>query len=205
MPTQMKRRHLIWTGNLLVFVLALIFVSITACQPFPQKVLSGWLYILWGNGPAGSDRGSVKTVLIDDRGQWYHLLLDEKLTKPYGGPLALNGKRVKVVLDPTASTPVPIIVLSITLEKIVQDPPQQAELLGWFRVLWYDGPPGSQVGGLEYWLDVDQGPSYRLQIDDKLLKPFGEARNLDGKRVKVILDLTATTPGPILVLSIELQ
>jgi hypothetical protein len=187
-------------GRLLTLALVLILTwGITACQSLASKTLSGWLYILWGDGPPGSEHSSMKTVLIDDRSQWHSLFLDEKLAKPFGGLLALSGKRVRVSLDSTAT------VLSLQLEETTQKAPQRADLSGLLRVLWYDGPPGSDIGGMEYWLDADWGQSYRLQIDEKLIKPLGEPLTLDGKRVKVVVDLTSSIQGFVLVLSLHLE
>lgn len=36
-------------------------------------------------------------MLIDDQGRWTRLLLDKDLIRPFGGPLAFNRKRVKIV------------------------------------------------------------------------------------------------------------
>lgn len=51
--------------------------------------LSGCFQTIWN--------GDAKYMLIDEQGQWTRLLLEPSLTQPFGGPLALNRKRVKVV------------------------------------------------------------------------------------------------------------
>lgn len=84
-------------------------------------------------------------------------------------------------------------------------PPQQVSLSGWFHVIWYDGPPGSGTGGVTYWLDDDQGQSYQLLIDEKLLKPLGGPLALNGQRVKVIAEVLTTPSGALRVLAIELE
>ncbi len=50
--------------------------------------LSGRLHIVWNGEP--------RFMLIDDRGVAVRLLIDEDLTRPFGGPRALNQKRVRV-------------------------------------------------------------------------------------------------------------
>jgi len=50
--------------------------------------LLGRFHIIWNGAPL--------FFLSDDRGQTTRLLLDEAIAKPLGGPLALNGRRVRV-------------------------------------------------------------------------------------------------------------
>ncbi|MDW8110787.1 MAG: hypothetical protein RMJ96_04200 [Candidatus Bipolaricaulota bacterium] len=79
-------------------------------------------------------------------------------------------------------------------------------VVGWFHILWYDGPPGSGLQGEQYWLDTDQGDSYRLLIDPKLFVPFGGVLALNRQRVKITTDaLPAAAPGPLRVQSIALE
>lgn len=92
----MRYRRVITRGLLLLFAV-LAFAVITACQPATPLLLSGWLNIVWYDGPPGSEIGGIEYWLTDDQGQRYQLLLDEKLAEPLGGSLALNGKRVKIV------------------------------------------------------------------------------------------------------------
>lgn len=54
-----------------------------------QVRLSGCFHVIWN--------GSPKYMLIDDQGRWTRLLLDESVTRPLGGTLALNRKRVGIV------------------------------------------------------------------------------------------------------------
>lgn len=84
-------------------------------------------------------------------------------------------------------------------------PTQQVTVSGWFHVIWYDGPPGSGTGGATYWLDDDQGQSYRLLLDEKLIQPLGGALALDGQRVRVTAEPVATPPGALRVIAIELE
>ncbi|MCL6508802.1 MAG: hypothetical protein K6T59_17465, partial [Bryobacteraceae bacterium] len=55
----------------------------------PLVAKSGWFHVVWNGGP--------RYLLVDDRGGWTRLLLDEEIAKPFGGPLGLRGKRVKVI------------------------------------------------------------------------------------------------------------
>jgi hypothetical protein len=75
-------------------------VGASNSEPTPssqQVALIGWFHIIWEDSLANS-AGESKTryVLIDDQNQWTELLLEEGLTKPLGGPLALNRQRVRV-------------------------------------------------------------------------------------------------------------
>jgi M6 family metalloprotease-like protein/uncharacterized repeat protein (TIGR01451 family) len=58
--------------------------------------LSGWLAVIWGDGPPGSNVNVEEYWLTHDNGQSTRLLLSEELTKPWGGRLALNQRRVTV-------------------------------------------------------------------------------------------------------------
>ena len=63
----------------------------------PDETLSGVFSVLWGDPRPGSGQESeIKYILTDDQGQKTELLLDQRTAKQPGGPLALNGKRVKV-------------------------------------------------------------------------------------------------------------
>jgi M6 family metalloprotease-like protein len=62
-----------------------------------METLSGTFHILWGDPhPDSGGNAKTETVLVDDQGRQTKLSLEEGQTKPLGGPLALNGKRVKV-------------------------------------------------------------------------------------------------------------
>ncbi len=79
-------------GILGIFCLALLARA-------QQETLEGWLHIIWYDGPPGSGISGEIYVLIDDHGQEYRLQLDLKLTEPFGGVLALNHKRVKLIVE----------------------------------------------------------------------------------------------------------
>jgi len=75
----------------------------------PQEVaLAGWLHVIWNGGP--------HYKLVDDRGNSTDLLLDEKLTAPFGGPLVFNRKRVKIAGLPVPPPSKAVRVISISLE-----------------------------------------------------------------------------------------
>lgn len=57
----------------------------------------GWLSIVWNDEP--------HYFLTDDGGQTVELLLDEELTAPLGGPLALDRSRVIVLAVVTQAEP----------------------------------------------------------------------------------------------------
>ena len=68
-----------------------------ADSPTPSSqtlTLKGWLSIVWNDEP--------HFFLTQDDGQTVEVLLDEQLTQPLGGPLALDRSRVVVlaVVDP---------------------------------------------------------------------------------------------------------
>ncbi|MBI2882674.1 MAG: hypothetical protein HYY11_02005 [Candidatus Methylomirabilis oxyfera] len=63
-----------------------------------QASLSGWLQVAWGDPSPDSSSDAVQAfAIIDDQGQWTPIVLDETLTRSFGGLPALHGKRVKVI------------------------------------------------------------------------------------------------------------
>lgn len=85
---------------------------------------------------------------------------------------------------------------------------QQATLEGWFHIIWYDGAQGSGIKGEIYVLIDDQEQEHRLQLDVKLVEPFGGVLALNRRRVRVVVE---HAPGalplgqePVRVLSIQL-
>lgn len=70
--------------------------------------LRGWLSIVWNDQP--------HFFLTDDSGQTVEVLLDEQLTTPFGGPLALDRSRVVVQAVVTQQTPTLFQALSIESE-----------------------------------------------------------------------------------------
>ncbi len=57
--------------------------------PKEELTFSGWFTILWND--------EAHYFITDDEGYTIEVLLDEQLTKPYGGPLALDRSRVTIV------------------------------------------------------------------------------------------------------------
>ncbi len=70
-----------------------------------ELTLRGSFHIVWG------DR--ARYFLADDAGKTRELLLDEELMRPHGGPLALDGKRVRVTAEPAVSPGDSVRVLSL--------------------------------------------------------------------------------------------
>jgi hypothetical protein len=110
-------RWSVTTRSLAWLTLLWIAPWITACQPAQPVSWSGWFHVIWYDGPPGSGSGGVTYWLDEDRGRTYQLLLDEKLLEPLGGPLALNGQRVRVIADEVSTPPGALRVLSIELER----------------------------------------------------------------------------------------
>ena len=72
------------------------------------ELLSGWFHVI--------SNGEPRFMLIDDRGGWTEILLDEALARPVGGPRALNGKRVKILGERVQAASGIIRVLTIELD-----------------------------------------------------------------------------------------
>jgi hypothetical protein len=70
--------------------------------------LQGWLSIVWNDEP--------HFFLTQDDGQTVEVLLDEQLTRPMGGPLALDRSRVVVVAVVKPEFPDVFQALSIEIE-----------------------------------------------------------------------------------------
>jgi hypothetical protein len=65
--------------------------------PGQQVATSGSISVLWGDSLPG--RGNIRVtelLLHDDRGPTIPVTVDQRLTHPFGGPLGLDRKRVKV-------------------------------------------------------------------------------------------------------------
>ena len=66
-------------------------------QSGQEVSLSGWFTIIWGDPQPGSNREPVEIyMLTDDTGHSTQLRLTEELAQPFGGVLALNGRRVTI-------------------------------------------------------------------------------------------------------------
>lgn len=71
--------------------------------------LTGWFHVIWNH--------QTRYVLIDDRGRSTDLVLDEELLRPFGGPLAFNRRRVRIVGEEVSKAAGRVRVLSIELER----------------------------------------------------------------------------------------
>ena len=60
-------------------------------------------------------------------------------------------------------------------------------VVGCFRRLYADGPPGSGAGAALYTLTTDAGSTTRLDVSPALLVSAGGVSRLDGARVSAIL------------------
>jgi hypothetical protein len=79
----------------------------TATAAADRTVISraGWFHIVYNGAPL--------FLLVDDSGAGVRLLLDEQILKPFGGPRALDRKRVTVTATAVADA---LRVLSIRVE-----------------------------------------------------------------------------------------
>ena len=84
----------------------------SAPDPDPEDeatvTLTGWLSIVWNDEP--------HFFLTQDDGQTVEVLLDEQLTQPLGGPLALDRSRVVVLAVVYPESPDVFQALSIEIE-----------------------------------------------------------------------------------------
>lgn len=78
-----------------------------SAAPNDRVRLSGWLNVIWNGEP--------RFILVDDQGVATRLVIDEALTKPFGGIRALNRRRVVVTGERASGQPDAVRVLSIDL------------------------------------------------------------------------------------------
>jgi len=69
--------------------------------------LTGWLHVIWNGEP--------RFVLIDDRGAATRVVIDPLLARPFGGPRALNQKRVTITGERAPDQTETVRALSIEL------------------------------------------------------------------------------------------
>jgi len=82
-----------------------------------QLSLSGWLHVLVGDPPRGmGGEPSVVYTLTDDEGRNTRLFLNADLVRHFGGPQAVDRKRVKIVAVPLNHPAGAVTVLSIDLK-----------------------------------------------------------------------------------------
>ncbi len=70
--------------------------------------LSGWLHVI--------RNGELRFILLDDQGVAIHLVIDEALTRAFGGPRGLNQRRVTITGERAGGPPETVRVLTIELE-----------------------------------------------------------------------------------------
>jgi hypothetical protein len=85
---------------LIVVLLQLLMVcgiSLAASTALAQEVtITGWFHVIWSDSSQGQAEEDHFYAVTDDLGGWFRLTMDEQLARPFGGPLALNGKRVRI-------------------------------------------------------------------------------------------------------------
>lgn len=86
-------------NSLVTRVLWVQVIELEKPPPFEQVRLSGWFHEMHGDTMGSGRPPKVEYWLIDDQGRWYRLLFDVRLTKPFGGPAALDNRRVKIIAD----------------------------------------------------------------------------------------------------------
>lgn len=93
-------------------VTALMMTWTMAPEPAAAQsvAVSGSFHVMWGDPHPDSHLDPVEAfAVIDDQGQWTSVAVDEALTKPFGGALAFDRKRVNIVGDlmrqPLAASP----------------------------------------------------------------------------------------------------
>ena len=87
-------------------------VSTATITPPPQPptlvTITGWFTTVWNGGE--------HYFITDDQGITTRLLLDEEITTPLGGPLALDRKKVTVSGEIVSDPPGALQVLSVRIE-----------------------------------------------------------------------------------------
>ena len=88
-------------------VIPMVFIVGGGLDAAAPVSLSGWLHIVWNGEP--------RFILIDDQGVAISVVIDEALTRAFGGPRRLNQKRVIITGERVGEPPAPVRVLSIEL------------------------------------------------------------------------------------------
>jgi len=84
---------------------ALVPLLAAAPATAQQATLTGWLHVLWADGPSGTEPAGERYVLVDDEGRATELLLAPGGAETTGGVLALNRRRVTVTVERRAGEP----------------------------------------------------------------------------------------------------
>jgi len=85
--------------------LAVIFIAVLAfsglqsaeAQAAGTQSITGWLSIIWGDGPQGADSVGPLYFVTDEAGTTTRLIVDENTSLPVDGLFALNRQRVTVL------------------------------------------------------------------------------------------------------------
>jgi hypothetical protein len=70
--------------------------------------LVGWLHVIWNGEP--------RVMLVDDQGAAYRVVIDDGLTRSFGGLRALNQRRVAITGERASGPSEVIQVLTIELQ-----------------------------------------------------------------------------------------
>ena len=81
--------------------------TLMATATLDRVKITGWFTTIWNTEP--------RYFITDDQGHTTRLLLDEEVTRPFGGPLALDRKKVTVIGEASDDLAGALHVLSIEL------------------------------------------------------------------------------------------
>lgn len=100
----MRRRR--WVIGLIAVLASLpVFRGASAGGDVREALVvrAGWLHAIWVDGLAGTQAHSASYVLMDGRGPWTELAIEEEVLRRAGGLRALNRRRVSVVSAPAVA------------------------------------------------------------------------------------------------------
>jgi M6 family metalloprotease-like protein len=168
--------------------LAAVFIAILAfsglqpvgAQEAGAQSITGWLSIIWGDGPQGSDSIGPLYFITDESGTTTRLIVDENASLPAGGLLALNRQLVTVsgaASQPSAADRGPVFAAawieakdspergSVTPSAVSGSKPfisimckfsdyaQEPKTLAYFQNMYGDPYPGLN----HYWREISYG------------------------------------------------
>lgn len=89
------------------------------------------------------------------------------------------------------------LVACLSSLSLASSPEEEVSLSGWFTVIWNDRT--------RYFLIDDQGRSTELLMNEEIAKPLGGLLALNRKRVKIVGERVAESPGTVRVVSITFE
>ena len=96
-----------------------------------------------------------------------------------------------------AAPKLPTEALQLSVKPTISQPDQIVSLTGYFHILWGNAP--------KFILVDDHGLATNLDIDETVVKPFGNPRSLSQKRVTLTGKQTDGIKGVFKVLSIKVE